>query len=163
MKLKIVSLGLICAASLAMADDFEAMTSDQLQELATTAVDAKDADNLLNIMSEMQRRHMVWFVDPDLNGCEEVVPKNADLHFAFFGTSRTAYAMAAKAHRLEEADCSCLFRDYSFSDFTQELLNKAPDELTADDLQPMADYKNGVGREIDSQYRAFRASSCQGE
>ena len=57
----LLALALMAVCTPALSQDIEAMNPQELQDAATAAVVAEDADLLLEIMQEMQRREMLFF------------------------------------------------------------------------------------------------------
>lgn len=145
----------------ALAEDIAAMTPVDLQSAAIAAVDAGNSDSLMVLMKEMQRRQMVFFATVDRAGCEEVIPLPSTItDWKFSGTARQAYITAAKKRRLAEGSCACLFKGYSFADFTMETLGKAPDALTDGDRPALQAIRDERRRETESSYRDYELKIC---
>ena len=152
---------LALAPSPALAEDIAAMTPVDLQSAAIAAVDAGNADTLMALMKEMQRRQMFFFAAVDRAGCEEVIPLPSGItDWKFSGTARQAYINAAKKRRLAEGSCACLFKGYSFADFTMETLGKAPDALTDGDRPALQAIRDERRRETESSYRDYELKIC---
>ena len=145
----------------ALAEDIAAMTPVDLQSAAIAAVDAGESDALMVVMKEMQRRQMIFFDAPDRAGCEEVIPLPSSItDWKFSGTARQAYINAAKKRRLAEGSCACLFKGYSFADFTRASLDKAPDALTDGDRPALQVVENADQARTEALYRDHEIKIC---
>ena len=152
---------LALAPSTALAEDIAAMTPVDLQSAAIAAVDAGNADTLMALMKEMQRRQMFFFAAVDRAGCEEVVPLPSSItDWKFSGTARQAYINAAKKRRLAEGSCACLFKSYSFADFTMGTLGKAPEALTDGDRPALQAIENADQARTEALYRDHELKIC---
>ena len=128
---------------------------------AIAAVDAGDSNALMLVMKEMQRRQLVFFAAVDRAGCEEVIPLPSSItDWKFSGTARQAYINSAKKRRLAEGSCACLFKGYSFADFTMETLGKAPDALIDGDRPALQAIRDERRRETESSYRDYELKIC---
>ena len=145
----------------ALAEDVTAMTPVDLQSAAIAAVDAGNSDTLMVVMKEMQRRQMVFFATVERAGCEEVIPLPSSItDWKFSGTARQAYINAAKKRRLVEGSCACLFKGYSFADFTRETLGKAADALTDGDRPALQAIENADHARTEALYRNHELKIC---
>ena len=78
----------------------------------------------------------------------------------FSGTARQAYINAAKKRRLAEGSCACLFKGYSFADFTRASLDKAPDALTDGDRPALQVVENADQARTEALYRDHEIKIC---
>ena len=143
---------------LALAEGLGAASDLDLIEQTREAVEERDATRALDLLTEMQRRGIGVFAGVEKVTCEEVIPlPDAITDWRFKGTARQAYITAAKEIRLEDGRCGCLFADYPFAMFTDDVLGKEPNDLVNEDRAELDAFLASKQRETEERFRAFES------
>lgn len=149
------------SVSSARADDLATLSPEDLRAAIVAAVEGLDANALLRAMTEEQHRKIGLFADADRVGCEEVIALPATItDWRFSGTARQAYINAAKRRRLADGSCACLFKGFSFADFTHQALGKAPDALTDSDRPALREIETSDQTATESRFRDHELKTC---
>lgn len=149
---------LLLLAGLALAEDLAAASDLDLIEQTREAVEERDATRTLDLLTEMQRRGIGVFAGVEKVTCEEVIPlPDAITDWRFKGAARQAYITAAKEIRLEDGRCGCLFADYPFAKFTDDILGKEPNDLVNEDRAGLDAFLASRQRETEERFRAFES------
>lgn len=147
---------LFLLAGFASAEDLSVISDLDLIEQTREAVEERDATRALELLTEMQRRRTGIFVGAGKATCEEVISlPEAITDWRFKGAARQAYITAAKETRLEDGRCGCLFADYTFAEFTGDILGKEPNELVNEDRAAMDAFLAASQRETEGRFREF--------
>ena len=143
----------------ARADDLATVSDLDLMEQTREAVEARDADLALDLLTEMQRRGTGIFAGAKKVACEEVIElPDGITDWRFKGAARQAYITSAKKRQLASGTCGCLFTDFPFEAFTTEVLGKSPVDLTNADRPALETYLAAEQRDVEGRYRAFEKS-----
>lgn len=149
---------LLLLPGLALAEDLAASSDLDLIEQTREAVEEQDATRALDLLIEMQRRGIGVFAGTEKATCEEVIPlPDAITDWRFKGAARQAYITAAKETRLEDGRCGCLFADYPFAKFTDDVLGKEPNDLVNEDRAGLDAFLALRQRETEERFRAFES------
>ena len=149
---------LILLPGFALAEDLAAASDLDLIEQTREAVEQRDATRALDLLTEMQRRGIGVFAGVEKVTCEEVIPlPDAITDWRFKGAARQAYITAAKEIRLEDGRCGCLFADYPFAKFTDDIIGKEPNDLVNEDRAGLDSYLAARQRETEERFRAFES------
>jgi hypothetical protein len=149
---------LLLLPSLALAEDLAASSDLDLIEQTREAVEERDATRTLDLLTEMQRRGTGIFAGAEKGACEEVIPlPDAITDWRFKGAARQAYITAAKETRLEDGRCGCLYADYPFAKFTDDVLGKEPNDLVNADRAGLDAFLALRQRETEERFRAFES------
>ena len=149
---------LLLLPGLALAEDLAASSDLDLIEQTREAVEEQDATRALDLLIEMQRRGTGIFAAAEKATCEEVIPlPDAITDWRFKGAVRQAYITAAKEIRLEDGRCGCLFADYPFAKFTDDVLGKEPNDLVNEDRAGLDAFLALRQRETEESFRAFES------
>lgn len=141
------------------ADDLATVSDLDLLSQTREAVGAQDADLVLDLLTEMQRRGTGIFAGAEKLACEEVIAlPDGITDWRFKGAARQAYIISAKKRQLATEACGCLFTDYPFDDFTTEVLGKSPAALTDGDRAALETYLAAEQRDVDGRYRTLEKS-----
>ncbi len=141
------------------AEDLATVSDLDLMEQTREAVGAQDADLVLDLLTEMQRRGTGIFVGAEKAVCEEVIDlPDGITDWRFKGAVRQAYITSAKKQQLASEACGCLFTDYPFDAFTTEQLGKSPADLTNADRSALETYLAAEQREVETRFRAHEKS-----
>lgn len=144
---------------LGLAEDLTTVSDLDLMEQTREAVTAQDADLVLDLLTEMQRRGTGIFAGAEKVACEEVIElPDGITDWRFKGAARQAYITSAKKRQLASKTCGCLFTDYPFDAFTNEVLGKSPVDLTDADRPALETYLAAEQRDVDGRYRALEKS-----
>jgi hypothetical protein len=107
----------------------------------------------------MQRRGTGIFAGVEKVACEEVIAlPDGITDWRFKGAARQAYITSAKRRQLASKTCGCLFTDYPFDAFTNEVLGKSPVDLTEADRPALETYLAAEQRDVETRYRALEKS-----
>ena len=121
---------LLSLPDLARATDLSALSDLDLSRGIRDAVAAQNAEDALDLLTEMQRRGTGLFAGVAKTACEEQIDLPVAItDWRFKGAARQAYIAAAKLKRLEEESCGCVFERFTFEEFTVATLGKIPVEL----------------------------------
>ena len=143
---------------LALAEGLAAASDLDLIEQTRQAVEPRDTTRALDLLTEMQRRGIGVFAGTEKAACEEVIPlPDAITDWRFNGAARQAYITAAKETRLEDGRCGCLFADYPFAKFTDDILGKEPNDLVNEDRTGLDAFLAARQRETEERFRAFES------
>ncbi|MBL4929543.1 hypothetical protein [Fuscibacter oryzae] len=143
----------------AWAEDLATVSDLDLLEQTREAVGAQDADLALELLTEMQRRGTGIFAGVEKAACEEVIAlPDGITDWRFKGAARQAYITSAKKRQLAGETCSCLFSDYPFDAFTNEVLGKSLVDLTDEDRPALETYLASEQRDVETRYRALEKS-----
>lgn len=143
----------------AAARDLASFSDVELLEQTREAVGAQDADLVLDLLTEMQRRGTGIFAGAEKAVCKEVIDlPDGITDWRFKGVARQAYITSAKKRQLASETCGCLFADYPFDAFTTELLGKPPADLSDADRGALEDYLAAEQRDVEDRYRALEKS-----
>jgi len=162
-----VILSTLAAAMLAAfpvkAQDLESLTPDQLQKFAIEAVNKSEANELMNIMREMQRREMHFFRQQRSAMCEREPKKVGFIsqRFGRFGTARQAYFTYLREVAMRDGVCSCLMGQMSFDEFLTEKLGIIQEDLDEESFAKLQEYLEDREHEVSSKHRAFQAANCR--
>lgn len=140
-------------------------TPRELQDMAIVAVDAQDADHLLEIMQEMQMRHLLFFTDPALENCDREPDRVGILDskpFAWAG-ARQAYFTYLRQRRMAAGDCGCITAQMTFDEFALEFVGATAADMTLDQYLALQNFKNEQGSQTEDDYRAYRNANCEAE
>jgi len=138
------------------AEDVSKVSDLDLLQMTREAVTAQDADAALDLLTEMQRRGNGIFAGAEKAVCEEVIDLPEGItDWKFKGAARQAYITAAKETRLEDGRCGCLFADYTFAEFTGDILGKEPNELVNEDRAAMDAFLAASQRKTEGRFREF--------
>ncbi|MCZ4354124.1 hypothetical protein O4H61_16515 [Roseovarius aestuarii] len=162
----LLALTLIAVCSPAFAQNIEAMNPKELQDAATAAVTAEDADLLLEIMQEMQRREMLFFRAAENPMCDREPQKEgyfSTAHPGHFSTARQWYFMKLRETRLGEESCECLMASASFGEILEEQFGITANDISKTTIVKMQQERDEFGRLIESQYQSFHRANCRGE
>ena len=144
---------------LGLAEDLTTVSDLDLMEQTREAVGARDADLVLDLLTEMQRRETGIFARAEKAACEEVIElPDGITDWRFKGAARQAYITSARKRQLASEACGCLFADYPFDDFTTEVLGKSPVDLTDGDRAALETYLASEQRDVETRYRALEKS-----
>ena len=144
---------------LGLAEDLTTVSDLDLMEQTREAVTAQDADLVLDLLTEMQRRGTGIFAGAEKVACEEVIElPDGITDWRFKGAARQAYITSAKKRQLASKTCGCLFTDYPFDAFTNEVLGKSPVDLTEADRPALETYLASEQRDVETRYRALEKS-----
>ena len=147
---------LLLFPGLALAEDLASASDLDLIDQTREAVEEQDATRALDLPTEMQRRGIGVFAGTEKATCEEVIPlPDAITDWRFKGAARQAYINAAKETRLEDGRCGCLFADYPFAKFTDDILGKEPNDLVNEDRAGLDAFLASRQRETEERFRAF--------
>ena len=154
--LTVATAAFLLIPALAFADELAAATDLDLIEQTRDAVEVQDAARALDLLTEMQRRGTGIFAGAESDVCEDVTPlPDGIADWRFKGAVRQAYITAAKELRLEDGRCGCLFADYPFANFTDDVLGKEPRDLVDEDRAALDAFLALRQREAEEGYRAF--------
>lgn len=162
----LLALALMAVCTPALSQDIEAMNPKELQGAAAAAVVAEDADLLLEIMQEMQRREMLFFKEDRAAICDREPAKTGyfeTAHPFHHGAAKQWYFMKLREIRLAEQSCECLAAAASFDDLLQEQFSVTTETMTEEVFFAMRDERESNRRAIDENYRAFHSANCRGE
>lgn len=155
----VAALVLLPVPGLTWAEDLATVSDLDLLVKTREAVETQDADDALQLLTEMQRRGVGIFAGQGAGKCEEIVDlPEAITDWRFKGAARQAYITAAKEHRLLEKSCACLFDDYGFDAFTAEHLDKAPANLVDADRAGLETFLTKHQRDTETAYRTLEHS-----
>ncbi len=144
---------------LGLAEDLTTVSDLDLMEQTREAVGARDADLVLDLLTEMQRRETGIFARAEKAACEEVIElPDGITDWRFKGAARQAYITSAKKRQLAGEACGCLFTDYPLEAFTTEVLGKPPADLTDGDRPALETYLASEQRDVEIRYRALEKS-----
>ena len=144
---------------LGLAEDLTTVSDLDLMEQTREAVTAQDADLVLDLLTEMQRRGTGIFAGAEKVACEEVIElPDGITDWRFKGAARQAYITSAKKRQLASKTCGCLFTDYPFDAFTNEVLGKSPVDLTEADRPALETYLASEQRDVETRYRTLEKS-----
>ena len=143
----------------AWAEDLATVSDLDLLSQTREAVGAQDADLALELLTEMQRRGTGIFAGAEKVACEEGIElPDGITDWRFKGAARQAYITSAKKRQLASKTCGCLFTDYPFDAFTNEVLGKSPVDLTDADRPALETYLASEQRDVETRYRALEKS-----
>jgi hypothetical protein len=155
----VAALVLLSVPGLTWAEDLAAVSDLDLLVKTREAVETQDADDALQLLTEMQRRGAGIFAGQGAGKCEEVIDLPGGItDWRFKGAARQAYITAAKEHRLSEKSCACLFDGYAFDAFTAEQLDKAPADLVDTDRAGLEAFLTEHQRDTEAAYRVLEHS-----
>ena len=144
---------------LGLAEDLTTVRDRDLMEQTREAVTAQDGDLALELLTEMQRRGTGIFAGAEKVACEEGIElPDGITDWRFKGAARQAYITSAKKRQLASKTCGCLFTDYPFDAFTNEVLGKSPVDLTDADRPALETYLASEQRDVETRYRALEKS-----
>lgn len=150
--------GIFLLPGLASAEGLAAVSDLDLIEQTREAVEQRDATRALDLLTEMQTRGTGIFAGTEKATCEEVIPLPDEItDWRFKGAVRQAYITAAKEIRLEDGRCGCLFADYPFAKFTDDVLGKEPNDLVNEDRAGLDAFLALRQRETEERFRAFES------
>lgn len=154
-------VALVCLADFAWAEDFTFLSDVQLAERTREAVVAQDAEDALDLLTEMQRRGTGIFATADNHSCEEVINlPDGITDWKFRAVARQAYFRMAMSKRLEDGSCACLFDGFSFDAFVEAALGKSTAELTDADRPVLERIRDKDRRATEARFRDLE-QSCQ--
>jgi len=162
----LLTLTLIAVCSPVFAQNIEGMNPKELQDAAAEAVVAEDADLLLEIMQEMQRREMLFFRAAENPMCDREPQKVgyfSTAHPGHFSTARQWYFMKLRERRLGEESCECLMASASFDDLLEERFGITVSDISKSTIAMMQQERDEFGRSIEGQYQSFHRANCRGE
>lgn len=149
---------LLLLPGLALAENLAAASNLDLIEQTREAVEERDGTRALDLLTEMQRRGTGIFAGVEKATCEEVIPLPDEItDWRFKGAVRQAYITAAKETRLEDGRCGCLFADYPFTKFTDDILGKEPNDLVNEDRAGLDAFLAARQRDTEERFRAFES------
>lgn len=148
---------------LAMAEDLSTVSDLDLMAQTRDAVEVQDAEPVLELLTEMQRRGTGIFAGAKRVVCEEVIElPDSVTDWKFHAVARQAYIRSAMSKRLDDEACGCLFADFTFDEFVQGTLGKPAADLTNADREALAIVRDQDRRETEARYRDLE-QSCRAE
>jgi hypothetical protein len=146
-------------AGFAAAEDLSTLSDLDLLAKTQEAVALQDAELVLDLMTEMQGRGVGLFAGTGKGVCEEVIVLPGGItDWRFKGAARQAYITAAKERQFSMGDCGCLFGEYTFEEFTIDVLGKSSSDLNDTDRAALETYLSAEQRDVESQYRNHEKS-----
>lgn len=150
---------LLSLPDLATATDLSALSDLYLSRGIRDAVAAKNAEDALDLLTEMQRRGTGLFAGIGRTACEEQIDLPVAItDWRFKGAARQAYIAAAKLKRLEEESCGCVFGRFTFEEFTVATLGKMPVELVDADRARFDAFLAENQSDAETRYRDLEQS-----
>lgn len=138
----------------ASAENLATLSDLDLIDRTRAAVVDQDADSALALLTEMQRRETGIFADVQKTVCEERIGlPDTITDWRFKGAARQAYITAAKSRRLDTGSCECLFSDFGFGTFSEDLLGKPVTDLVDSDRSALEDFLAEHQRDVEGQFR----------
>ena len=143
-----------------LAQDAESLRDDQLLGAVAKATEAREADRLLSLMTEVRARGLLMF-RADGETCEPVIPET-DLLTSLIsrGTAQWAYITQARMTAMERGECGCPFSMLTFDAFAREMTGSAGSDLTRGDLVALQEFRTQNEKSVDDAWRDFRRNSC---
>jgi hypothetical protein len=149
----------VSLSGLAAAEDLSTLSDLDLLAKTREAVALQDADLVLELMTEMQGRGVGLFAGSERAVCEEVIVlPDGVTDWRFKGAARQAYITAAKERQFSMGDCGCMFGEYTFEEFTIDVLGKSSSDLNDTDRAALETYLSAEQRDVESQHRNHEKS-----
>ncbi|GAA6178318.1 MULTISPECIES: hypothetical protein [Sulfitobacter] len=157
-------VGIQFGSSLA-ADELKSLTPSELQESAVSAVDDSDAPRLLNIMKEMQSRQLLFFVDPNQEGCEREPDRVGILRSKPFAwaAARQAYFTFLRQEQMARGDCGCITGQTTFDEFAVQMFGATAATMSEEQFQELLKFKLEQENLTSARHRDYVAKTCAGE
>lgn len=155
----------ISLATVASAD-LSGLTPQQLQDQTVMAVTNGDANAVLALMQEMQRRNMLFFEDPGRAGCNNTVSRDLPIvtqtSLFSLGTLKEAYSTYNHLKQMEAGECGCSNANRTFDQFTQEVFGVGETFLTEAHLQSLREYNAAHAHPTAEKYHHYFNTYCRG-
>lgn len=150
---------LLSLPDLATATDLSALSDLDLSRGIRDAVAAQNAEDALDLLTEMQRRGTGLFAGIAKTACEEQIELPVAItDWKFRAVARQAYFRVAMSRRLEDGSCSCLFDGFDFDTFVQGALGKPASDLMNDDRMALETIRDHERRETEARFRKLEQS-----
>jgi hypothetical protein len=150
-------------AGFAAAEDLSTLSDLDLLAKTREAVALQDAELVLDLMTEMEGRGVGLFAGSDRPVCEEVIVlPDRITDWRLKGAARQAYITAAKGRQLSMGNCGCLFGEFTFEEFSIEVLGKSSADLNDTDRAALETYLSAEQRDVERQYRQHE-KSCRAD
>lgn len=159
-----VFVSLLLATPL-FAQDLQGLTPQELQEGAVSAVDNSDAQRLLDIMKEMQSRHLLFFTDSDREGCGREPARIGILQSKPFAwaAARQAYFAFLRQKQMARGDCGCITRQMTFDEFATQMFGATAATMNGKQYQELLEFKLKQENPTAAKHRDYVALNCVGE
>ena len=131
----------------------------------TGPVDDDDAQRLLELVKEMQGRHLLFFTDPDREGCDREPDRIGILQSKPFAwaAARQAYFAFLRQNQMERGDCGCITREMTFDEFATQMFGATAATMNEKQYQELLEFKLEQENPTASRYRNYVALNCVGE
>jgi hypothetical protein len=117
---------LLFIPGLTRAEDLTTVSDLDLLAKTREAVGAQDAEDALQLLTEMQRRGAGIFAGQGAGKCEEVIDlPDGITDWKFHAVARQAYIRTAMSRQLDAKSCGCMFKGFSFDDFVTGAMGKS--------------------------------------
>ncbi len=156
-----MAVALLFFPSLTRAEDLTTVSDLDLLAKTREAVGAQDAEDALQLLTEMQRRGVGIFAGQGGGTCEDVIDLPSGItDWKFHAVARQAYIRTAMSRQLDAKSCGCMFEGFSFDDFVSGALGKPAADLKDDDRTVLEDIRDQDRRATEAQYRDL-AKTCR--
>lgn len=143
------------------AEDLTTVSDLDLLAKTREAVTAQDAEDALQLLTEMQRRRVGIFAGLRGAKCEEEIDLPGGItDWKFHAVARQAYIRTAMSRQLEAKSCGCMFEGFSFDDFVSSAMGKPAADLKDEDRPALEGIRDQDRRATEAQYRDL-AKSCR--
>ena len=136
------------------------LRDDQLIGAVAEATEAREADRLLLLMTEIRARGLLMF-EVEGQVCEPVIPESGLLAtLTPHGTAQWAYITRVRMMAMELRDCGCLYSLQSFDEFTRDMTGSRAPDLTRSDLATLQEFRAKNQSPVDDAWRDYRKTVC---